>query len=139
VKQVRQCGEHRERPGIVPDIWKKMRTRKPIGFDFRVIDITGRGLSRTVTVGLLNVGNFDAHHVQLELEAFCSGRRIRLDGRDYLIENLGTLRARQWVTKTRTFGLGFSDGLRIQGTGITLKVTISSDEKTEIISHYYEL
>lgn len=115
-----------------------MRTRKPIGFDFRVIDVTRRGFSTTLRAGLLNVGDFDAHHMQLKLEAFCEGQRIRLDGRDYVIENLGTLQARQWVTKTRTIGVGFSDGLRIQGRGITLKVTISSDEKTDIISHYYK-
>ena len=60
-----------------------MRTRKPIGFDFGVIDITGRGLSRTVTAGLLNAGNFDAHHLQLKLEAFCGGlcpRKVQTEG-----------------------------------------------------------
>lgn len=108
-----------------------------VKFEFAVTDISGSGLSRTITAQITNTGDIDAHNVWGKVEVFCQGSRIKLEGKDFLRTDLGTIASGDAVTTKVTLGFGLMDGLKISQNGATFKLTIYSDELTETFSYDY--
>jgi len=109
-----------------------------VKFGFAVTDITGSGLSRTVTAQVANTGVADAHNVWAKVEAFIGGSRIRLNGQDYLRVDIGTLKAGDSVTKQVALSFSITDGLKIAQQGVHLEMTILSDEHSETFTYDYK-
>lgn len=112
-------------------------TEGDVKFAFEVTDISGSGLSRTVTAKLTNTGSAEAHNVWAKTEAFSQGSRIKLSGKEYLRTDIGSMPAGESVTTEVTLSFSVMDGLKISQNGVTLTLTIYSDEYTEIFSYDY--
>ncbi len=91
-----------------------------VKFGFAVTDITGSGLSRTVTAQITNTGSADAHNVWAKVEAFIGGSSIRLNGQDYLRVDIGTVKLRQksWKQKNQIICMIHSTYPHIGKTGL---------------------
>ncbi|MFH1652135.1 MAG: hypothetical protein ABID87_08580 [Chloroflexota bacterium] len=109
-----------------------------VTFGFAVVDITGSGLSRTVTAQVANTGGADAHHVWAKVEASSGGSAVKLSGQAYLRVDIGTLKAGESVTKQVDLSFSLNDGLKIAQQGVHLDLTISSDERTETFPYDYQ-
>jgi hypothetical protein len=109
-----------------------------VKFAFEVTDISGSGLSRTVTAKLTNTGSADAHNVWAKTEAFSQGSRIKLGGQEYLRTDIGLLTAGATITTEVTLSFSVMDGLKISQNGVTLNLTIYSDEYTETFTYDYK-
>jgi hypothetical protein len=109
-----------------------------VRFEIVIADISGSGLSWTVTAQLTNTGDSDAHNVRAKVEVFSAKARIKLNGQDYLIEDVGTLEAAATVTKQVTLNFVAFDGLKISRNGARFVLTVDSDEHTETLSYEYQ-
>ncbi len=109
-----------------------------VTFGFAITDISGSGLSRTITAQITNTGTEDAHNVWAEVTVSSGGSRVKVNGQDYLRVDIGTLAAGQTVTREVTLSFSISDGLRIAQNGATFKLTIHSDEYTESFLYDYK-
>ena len=108
-----------------------------VRFALEVVDISGSGLSRIVTAKLTNTGSTDAHNVWGETEAFSQDSRIKLSGEAYLRTDIGSMPAGESITTEVTLSFSVMDGLKISQYGVTLMLTIYSDEYTEAFSYAY--
>ncbi len=108
-----------------------------VKFEFAVTDISGSGLSRTITAQVTNTGDIDAHNVWGKVEVFSKGSIIKLGGKEFLRINVGTIAARQTITTKVALSFGLADGLKISQNGATFVLTIYSDELTEAFSYDY--
>ena len=109
-----------------------------VKFGFAVTDITGSGVSRTVTAQVTNTGSADAHNVWAKVEAFSGGSRVRLSGQDYLRVDIGTLKAGGNVTKQVALSFSIADGLKIAQQGVHLELTMLSDGHSETFAYDYK-
>jgi len=109
-----------------------------IRFKFAISDISGTGLSRTITSQLSNTGSSDAHNVWAKVEVFCQGSRVKVSGLDYLKEDVGILKAGETVTREVTLSFNVFDGLKISNNGAKFILTVYSDEHTETLSYDYQ-
>jgi uncharacterized protein (UPF0212 family) len=109
-----------------------------VKFGFAVSNLTGSGLSRTVTAQLNNTGAVDAHNVWAKVQAYIGGSSIRLNGQDYLRVDIGTLKAGDSVTKQVTLSFSIADSLKTALQGVHLEMTIFSDEHSEAFSYDYK-
>lgn len=109
-----------------------------VKFGFGVTDITGSGLSRTVTAQVTNTGNADAHDVWAKVQAASGGSSVRLNGQDYLRVDIGTLKAGDIITKQVVLSFSITDGIKIAQQGVQLELTIFSDEYSEVFSYDYK-
>lgn len=107
-------------------------------FDFAITDITGTGLSRTITAQLGNSGNGDAHNVWAELTVSSGGSVIKVNGQTSLRIDVGTLPAGQTVTEQVTLSFSITDGLKIAQNGATFNVTVHSAERNQTFSYDYK-
>ena len=108
-----------------------------VKFEFAVIDISGSGLSRTITAQVTNTGDIDAHNVWGKVEVFSQGSRIKLEGKEFLRIDVGTITSGDTVTTELTLSFGLTDGLKISQNGATFLLTIYSDKVTETFSYDY--
>ena len=109
-----------------------------VKFEFVVTDVSGSGLSRTVTTQITNAGTADAHSVWAKVEAFSAGSRVKLSGQDYLRVDIGTMKAGETVTRQVTLSFSIADGLKILNNGVRFTLTVYSDEHTEILYYGYQ-
>jgi hypothetical protein len=109
-----------------------------VKFEFLITDISGSGLSRTVTAEVTNTGSDDAHNCWAKTEVFSKESRIKIGGEAYLRENIGTIKAGTAVTRRITLEFSAFDGLKISQNGARFELTISSDEHTQTFSYDYQ-
>lgn len=109
-----------------------------VTFAFTITDITGAGLSRTISAQIANTGTADAHNVWAEARVSSGGSSIQVGGQDYLRVDIGILQAGKTVERQVTLSFGISDGLKIAQNGATIKLTIHSDESTQAFSYDYK-
>ena len=108
-----------------------------VKFEFAVTDISGSGLSRTITAQVTNTGDIDAHNVWGKVEVSSQGSMIKLEGKEFLRIDAGTITSGDTVTIEVTLSFGLTDGLKISQNGATFMLTIYSDESTETFSYDY--
>jgi hypothetical protein len=112
---------------------------KPMeNFEARIVDISGDGLTRQVTAELLNKMAEDVHNTIVKLEVTSGGSVIKLNGKEYLEVDLGTIKSGETVQSTMEISLGFFDGLKITQNGAVLYLTVKSDEVTETVKYEYQ-
>jgi len=109
-----------------------------VRFHFAVSDISGTGLSRTVTGQLSNMGSSDAHNVWVKVEVFCDGSRVKVSGQDYLQGDIGIIKARETVIREVLLSFSVFDGLKISNNGARFTLTVYSDEHTDTLSYDYQ-
>jgi hypothetical protein len=108
-----------------------------VRFEFAVTDISGTGFSRTITAEITNTGNTDAHNVWGRVQVFSGDSLIKLDGKEFLRVDVGTIKAGETVTAEVTLSFGFTDGLKISRNGAEFVLNIYSDEFTDTFSYNY--
>ena len=112
---------------------------KPVDFEIYVDSnrISECGWTcREIPATIKNIGDYDAHNVKAKLELFCNGNRVKINGKDYLEEYLGTIPAQGSKTKSERLEVGFWDGLCIKSNGVQFVLTISSTEKNKQIRKF---
>jgi len=100
-------------------------------FQVKVADVSGSGLSRTVTAEITNTGKKDACNAWAKVEVFSNGSKIMIDGRENVRKGIGTIAARNTVTQQATLRFGLLDGLRMKQTGARIVLTIGSESVPE--------
>jgi hypothetical protein len=108
-----------------------------VNFVLNITGVTGENLSRTVTADITNTGSIDALNTYAKIEVFSRGKRIKLNGQDYLSEDLGTLKAGAPATAQITLTFNPLDAPIILTSGARLYLTIYSDQKTQNFSYDY--
>jgi len=109
-----------------------------VKFELVVTDVSGTGLSRTITAQITNTGSSDAHNVWAKIEVSSQEARVKLDGQDYIRVDLGTIKAKETVTRQVTLNISAFDGLKIAMNGAQFVLTIYSDEHTQTLSYDYK-
>lgn len=131
-------------PPTAPTSTSGTSTQPPntgVSFEMAVTSVAGSGLDYTVTARLTNSGTADAHDVQARVELFAGSDRIKINGQDFIQEDLGTLAAGQSVERQERLTISATDALRILvgGGNVTVKLTVSSTERTQQVSYDYHL
>ena len=124
--------------GISPHSSPATSAEEDVTFQFTISDVSGSGLSRTITSQLSNTGSSDAHNVWARLEVFCQESRVKVNGEDYLREDIGILKAGATAAREVTLGFNAFDGLRMSRNGARFVLTIYSDEHTEALFYDYQ-
>ncbi len=124
-------------PVPTPEPSPSPSTPMDVKFGFTVTEISGSGLSRTISAQLSNTGTNDAHNVSAKVEVFSQDSRVKLGGKESLSVDIGTLKASATVTKQVTLEFSVFDGLKIQQNGAKFVLTVYSDEKTETLYYDY--
>lgn len=124
--------------GISPHSSPATSAEEDVTFQFTISDISGGGLSRTITSQLSNTGSSDAHNVWAKVEVFCQGSRVKISGQDYLKEDIGILKAGATVTREVTLSFSAFDGLKISRNEGRFVLTIYSAEHTETFLYDYQ-
>lgn len=97
--------------------------------DFQLtFQISGSGFGRTVNASLTNTGTVNAHNVTATLQLWAGSSRIKVNGQDMLVEDLGDLVAGATVSRTINITVSFLDGIKLQSSGGTITVDVVSDE-----------
>ncbi len=109
-----------------------------VNFEVVVTNVSGTGLSRTITAQITNTGTADAHNVWVKAEVFSQGQRIQVSGQDYLRVDIGTIKAGATATAQETLSFNLLDGLKIQQNGAQIVLTIYSDERTQTLTYDYK-
>ncbi len=109
-----------------------------VKFELVVSDVSGTGLSRTITAQITNTGSSEAHNVWVKIEVSSQEARVKLDGQDYIRVDLGTIKAKETVTRQVTLNISAFDGLKIAMNGAQFVLTIYSDEHTQTLSYDYK-
>jgi hypothetical protein len=108
-----------------------------VNFVLNITGVTGENLSRTVTAEITNTGSIDAQNTWAKIEVFSRGKRIKLNGEDYLRKDLGTLKAGAPASAQITLTFNPLDAPIILTSGARLYLTIYSDQKTQNFSYDY--
>ena len=124
-------------PSSTPIENPQIPQNEDIKFEFVVTDVSGSGLSRTITAQITNTGTADAHTVWAKVEAFSAGSRVKLSGQDFLRVDIGTMKAGEMVTRQVTLSFSIADGLKISSNGVRFMLNVYSDEHTESLSYDY--
>ena len=109
-------------------------SNKDVSFNLNVIDMSNSGFNYTATAEISNKGTTDAHKVRAEVEVFSQGSRIKVNGQNSLIINLGNIASGATLTTQAKLSFSVTDGPKILKNGATFKITIYSDEKTQTIT-----
>ena len=107
-----------------------------VKFSLEITGISGSGFSRSVSARLTNVGTVNAHNVWGKIEAFYQGTRITLSGHDYVRKDIGLLSAGNSVITDVTLNFSLIDAIKISQNGVSLVLTIFSDEFAQ--TFYYD-
>lgn len=114
-----------------------MIEKKFVDFDVKVYreEMRECGLTcREVPYEIRNIGNTDAHNVNLKLELYCKGKRVKINGKEFIAKYLGTIPAKFSKKDIIRISVGFLDGLCILNNGFTAYLTINSNEKNKQLS-----
>ncbi|MBI2908962.1 MAG: hypothetical protein HYX92_15070 [Chloroflexi bacterium] len=125
------------RPSAVASARTPSPVRPEVEFDVSITEVSGAGLTRTLSARIANVGRADAHRVWLKLEATSGGAAIKLGGQDYLREDIGALKAASSIQRRVTLSVSPLDGLKVAGNGLRFVLTVYSDERTQTFSYEY--
>ena len=109
-----------------------------VKFELVITDISGSGLTRTITAQLPKTGSADAPNAWTKIEVFSGRSLIKLGGADFLRDDIGVVKAGETVTRQVTLSFSAFDGLKISRNGARFMLTISSDEHTETFSYEYQ-
>lgn len=124
---------------ITPSPGQTVTPNSSISFSLNVPKSELSGLnSALVTAELTNTGTGDAHNTKAFLEVATQGTRIKVNGQDSLIIDLGSIKAGQMVTRDVSLSFGLFDGLKISQSGATLTLNIHSDETTQSLTYEYK-
>lgn len=107
-----------------------------MAFQVKIADISGAGLSRTVTAEITNTDKKDARNAWARVEVFSAGLRMMIDGQGQVRQDIGTIVGRKTVTKQATLSFGLLDGLRMKQTGARIVLTIGSESVPEQTFNY---
>jgi hypothetical protein len=108
-----------------------------VKFGLSITGVSGSGFSRTVSARITNSGANAAHNTNIKVEAYYQGSRVKLGGKDYIQQNLGTLRAGETRQVEATLSFNITDGTRILKNGVEFVITLSSDENTQFLNYHY--
>ncbi len=123
---------------ISPSIVSESPAQSNVNFNLNITRLQVSGLtSLDAAAQITNTGTADAHNAWVKVEIVSQGSIIKINGQDYLREDLGTIKAGQAVSPQVTINVGFTDGIRVSQSGATFRLTIFSDEKTETLSYDY--
>ena len=123
---------------ISPSVVSESPAQSNVNFNLNITHLRVSGLtSLEAAAQITNTGTADAHNAWVKVEIISQGSIIKINGQDYLREDLGTIKAGQAVSPQVTINVGFADGIRISQSGATFRLTIFSDEKTETLSYDY--
>jgi hypothetical protein len=109
-----------------------------VSFNINITGIIEEGLTtRIVTAQLTNTGTADAHNTWVKIEAFSQGSRVKLNNQDFLQEKFDTIKAKQTITREVSISFNLFDAPKLMQNGVTLNLTINSDEKSQSLSYDY--
>ena len=109
-----------------------------VEFEFNPTEMIGSGLKRTVTYQLTNTGSADAHNARAKVEVLPLEASVELDEEYSVRDDIGTIKAGETVTRQAAFEFSLSDGLKLLREGASFRLTIDSDEHTQILSYDYQ-
>ncbi len=116
---------------------------KPVDFKLDIPEPTYSvslfsGVSVKGQASIKNIGDKTAHNVRVRVELFSSdGKRIKLNGKDYIEKNVGDLRGGGTRSEKIEFSIGLGDGRNIESNGATSLYHIYSDEKNKEIEERF--
>lgn len=109
-----------------------------VSFNINITGIIEDGMTtRIVTAQLTNTGTADAHNTRVKIEAFSQGSRVKLNNQDFLQEEYNTVKAQQTITREVSISFSLFDAPKLMQNGVTLNLTINSDEKSQSLSYDY--
>jgi hypothetical protein len=100
-------------------------------FDVAVTNVTGSGTSRTVTAQVTNKDTKDVHNARAKVEGLCQGSKLKVCGMDCVVEEIGTIKAGETISKQAKIQLGLFDCMKVARSGAQIVVTITSDESNQ--------
>ncbi|MDO8531706.1 MAG: hypothetical protein Q7T26_06005 [Dehalococcoidia bacterium] len=127
-------------PAIPPSVptTTPVSAARPVDFQLRIAKVEETGLtSRRMTAEMTNTGDSDAHNVSVKLEVSSRGKRIAVNGKDSETIAVGTIGARQMVSRAIDISFSLADGFTIQQQGAEFLATITSTEKTSALRFTY--
>ncbi|MDD5702150.1 MAG: hypothetical protein PHU23_08895, partial [Dehalococcoidales bacterium] len=74
---------------------------------------------------------------RVKIEAFSQGSRVKLNNQDFLQEEYNTVKAQQTITREVSISFSLFDAPKLMQNGVTLNLTINSDEKSQSLSYDY--
>jgi hypothetical protein len=107
-------------------------------FDLSITAVSGSGFSRLVFARITNLGTADAHHASIKVEAFYQGSRVKIGGKDYFLQDLGTLKAGAFQAVQADLSFPITDISRINKNGVDFVVTLGSDEHRQSLQYHYQ-
>ncbi|MBI2853428.1 MAG: hypothetical protein HYX87_00725 [Chloroflexi bacterium] len=107
-----------------------------MAFEVKIANISGSGLSRTVTAEITNTGKKDVCNAWAQVEVFSDGLKMMIDGQGHVRQDLGDIAGKKTVTKQATLRFGLLDGLRMQQAGARIVLTIGSGSVPEQTFNY---
>jgi hypothetical protein len=124
---------------ITPSPGQTVNPNTSINFRLNITNADYSNLTNAlVTAELTNLGSSDAHNTQAFVEVTTQGTRIKVNGQDSLVIGLGTIKARQAITRDVRMSFNLFDGLKISQSGATLTLTIRSDESTQGLTYEFK-
>jgi hypothetical protein len=111
---------------------------KKVDFGLAISGVSGSGLARKVSARITNTGTSDAHNTSLKVEAYSQGSRVKLGGKEYILQNLGTLKAGESQPVEADISFNITEGPRILKDGADFVITISSNEKILSLNYNYK-
>lgn len=113
-------------------------TNSGVFFTLKIASVSSTGLtSRDITGQIGNSGSSDAHNVSAKVEVLCQGSPVRINNQESVNQLFGTIKAGDSVSETIALEIGISDAVKISQYGATIKLTITSDEKTQTLDYDY--
>jgi hypothetical protein len=122
----------------VPGTSPAPEIKKTVDFSLEISGVSGSGYSRRVSSRLTNRGKADAHNSAVKVEAYYQGSKIKLGGKDYILQSLGTLTAGASQAIDTDLKFSIPDGTKILKNGVDFVITITSDEKSVKINYHYQ-
>ena len=124
-----RCSSNRAKSTKTQTVSKKA-VRK---FCIQIIGVEESGtLSRKITARLTNRDGY-ARNVRVYVELMLDGERIKINGKDALLINVGDIGPNESVEKTVDISVGFFDGLKIKNKGyVNARLTITWDSGKEV-------
>lgn len=111
-----------------------------VNFNVQITNMTGTGLTRSVTAQITNTGNLDAHNVVGKVGVISGGKQITItsSGQTSVSQTLGTIKAGQTVDTRLDLTFALFDSLTLTQNGVNVSLIITSDEKTQTITYDYK-
>jgi len=112
--------------------------KKTVDFSLQIVGVSGSGYTRRVSSRLTNTGTADAHNTVIKAEAYYQGSKIKLGGKEYILQNLGIINAGISQAVETDLKFSIADGTKILKNGVDFVITITSDEKSTSLNYHYK-